>query len=133
MSATETVESYLIRTGVAHEQIDDTTWVVQLDDARRSRIAVKIEEPILLFSTPILEVPAQAGDLEKLYRTLLELNAELVHGAYALQGQRVVLSGTQQTESVDLNEFQATLDDMAMALDKHRDQLGSWTAAPATN
>lgn len=133
MSATETVESYLIQTGVAHEQIDDTTWVVQLDDARRSRIAVKIVEPILLFSTSILDVSPGAKNLEELYRTLLELNAELVHGAYALQGQRVVLSGTQQTASVDFNEFQATLDDMAMALDKHRERLGSWTAEAATN
>ncbi|MEE9382961.1 MAG: CesT family type III secretion system chaperone [Nannocystaceae bacterium] len=126
MSDADTVESYLIQTGTSHEKIDDTTWVVQLDDERHSRIAVKIQAPILLFSTSIFEVLPETEDREGLFRTLLELNSELLHGAYALQERRVVLSGAQQLESVDLSEFQATLDDMGMALDNHLDKLVRW-------
>ena len=62
---------------------------------------------------------------------LLELNSELLHGAYALQDGRIVLSGAQQLESVDLNEFQATLDDMGMALDNHLDRLTRWAPKAA--
>jgi len=77
---------------------------------------------------PVLELTeAQRSDVE-LFRGLLELNAELLHSSYSLQGDKVVLSGAQQLENLDFNEFQAMIDDMCMALDKHRDRLEQWDA-----
>ncbi len=126
MNHAETVESHLIQTSVPHEQLNETTWIVQLEDQRRSRIAVKVQEPIVLFSTPILELSANTPNREGLFRVLLELNADLMHSAYGLEGEHVVLSGAWQVASLKLEEFQAVLDDMTMALDTHSEKLAAW-------
>ena len=56
MSNTETVESYLLQSGVQHDHLDETTWLIQLEDSRQSNIVARIEEPIILFSAAIFEV-----------------------------------------------------------------------------
>jgi hypothetical protein len=129
MNHAETVESHLIQTSVPHEQLNDTTWIVQLEDQRRSRIAVKVQDPIVLFSTPILELSANTPNREGLFRLLLELNADLMHSSYGLEGERVVLSGAQQASTLNVNEFQAVIDDLTMALDNHAEKLASWTGS----
>ena len=58
-----------------------------------------------------------------LFRALLELNADLLHSSYRLEGDRVVLTGAQQLENLDFNEFQAMVDDMCIALDNHIDRI----------
>ncbi len=50
----------------------------------------------------------------------IELNAtDLLHAAYGLQGDRIVLSAALEADNLDLNELEATLADMGMALSKH--------------
>jgi hypothetical protein len=132
MASTDEVDSYLIKMGLPYEQVGQGTWVVRPDSARHAQIGVQIDEPIVLFSIQMFKVepqqaaPHEPGARENLYRTLLELNAELLHSCYALQGDQVVLSGAQQLENLDFNEFQAVVEDMSMALDNHYDKIAPW-------
>jgi hypothetical protein len=62
-----------------------------------------------------MEIPSVKK--EEFFETLLRLNAEsLVHGAYALEGNNVILVDTLECENLDLNEFQASIDAIYMAL-----------------
>lgn len=126
MSSVDDLDSHLIQTGLPYEQIGHNTWVIQPDSAHPAQIAVSADVPIVLFSVPVLEITEQLHDDVKLFRCLLELNAELLHSSYSLQGDKVVLSGAQQLENLDFNEFQAMIDDMCMALDNHWDKLAPW-------
>jgi hypothetical protein len=126
MSSVDDLDSHLIQTGLPYEQIGHNTWVIQPDSAHPAQIAVSADVPIVLFSVPVLELTAALRDDVKLYRCLLELNAELLHSSYSLQGDKVVLSGAQQIANLDFNEFQAMIDDMCMALDNHWDKLAPW-------
>ncbi len=130
MSSTEEVDVYLIRSGLPYEPVANGTWVVHPESAHHAQIAVKIEEPIVLFSIQIFELGPDTKDREKLFRLLLELNSELIHASYSLQGNQVVLSGAQQLENLDFNEFQAVVDDMCMALDNHFDKIAPWVSLP---
>lgn len=125
-TSADNVESLLFRSGVPFDQLDPTTWVLQLDNNHRSRVVVKVEDPIVLFSLPLGELDDQIGNREELYRTLLELNADFMHNAYAIEGERLVLSGALQTENLDANEFQAIIDDLTMTLDNHLEKLSNW-------
>lgn len=126
MTSADNVESLLFRSGVPFDQVDPTTWVLQLDNKHRSRVVVKVEEPIVLFSLSLGVLDEQVTDREALYRTLLELNADFMHNAYAIEGERLVLSGALQTENLDANEFQAIIDDLTMTLDPHLEKLSNW-------
>jgi Tir chaperone protein (CesT) family len=125
-TSAENVESMLFRSGAPFDQIDPTTWVLRLENNHRSRVIVKIAEPIVLFSVPLGTLDDSIGNREALYRTLLEFNADFMHSAYAIEGERVVLSGALQTENLDANEFQAIIDDLTMTLDQHLDKLADW-------
>ena len=64
-----------------------------------------------------------AAGREALYRTLLALNTtEMVHGAFGLEGDAVVVVHALELENLDFNEFQAVIDDMSMAVAKHYPQ-----------
>jgi len=126
MSHAETVESYLHRSEFPYEQIDPETWILLLPNARKSRVILRVDAPIILITTAILDLHEDTQDRESLFRTLLELNNELMHGSYALQDQRVVLSGAQLLTNFDQHELLAILDDMSMAIDTHEHRLAQW-------
>lgn len=128
MNSVDDLDSHLIQTGLPFEQIGHNTWVIQPEGPHTPQIAVSADLPIVLFSVPVLELSEEQRTDVELFRGLLELNAELLHSSYSLQGDKVVLSGAQQLENLDFNEFQAMIDDMCMALDKHRDRLERWGA-----
>jgi hypothetical protein len=130
MSSVDDLDSHLIQTGLPFEQIGHNTWVIHPEGAHAPQIAVSADLPIVLFSVPVLELTTEQRKDVELFRCLLELNAELLHSSYSLQGDKVVLSGAQQLENLDFNEFQAMIDDMCMALDKHWDRLAPWGLQP---
>lgn len=125
-TSAETIESMLLRSGATFDQVDPTTWVLTLDNRHRSRVAVKVADPIVLFSIPLGPIDDAIDKPEQLYRTLLELNADFMHNAYAIEGSRLMLSGALQTENLDANEFQAVIDDLTLNLDNHLEKLADW-------
>ena len=130
MSHTDTLESYIRRMELVHEQLDDATWLISPGNLRHTQIVVKIQEPIVLFSTPVFELADDTPEQEALFRTLLELNEELLHCAYGLRGQQLLLSGAHPVETLDFNEFQAIIDDMSMSLDSHLETIARWRPTP---
>lgn len=126
MSSLDDLDSHLIKTGLAYDQVGHNTWVIHPETAHPAQIAVTADEPIALFSLKVFELGAEPHDEVGLFRCLLELNAELLHSSYSLQDDKVMLSGAQQLENLDFNEFQAMIDDMCMALDNHWERLSTW-------
>ena len=119
MKTAEDVESYLLRMGVATDTVKPGIWLLKTDTAP---LAVSIAGPVVAFRLKVMELPT-AGR-EELYRTLLGLNTtEMVHGAFGLEGDAVVLVHALELENLDFNEFQAVVDDMSMAIAKHHTNL----------
>jgi hypothetical protein len=120
MKSAEDVESYLLRTGVTYETVKPGIWLLSVDG--QGRLAVSIAGPVVAFRLKVMDLPA-AGR-EELYRTLLQLNTtEMVHGAFGLEAEAVVIVHALELENLDFNEFQAVVDDMSMAIAKHHTNL----------
>jgi hypothetical protein len=116
----EDLEVYLQRLGLRYESNEDGTFLVGVASGQ-SPVAVRIEPPVVVLEVSIGEAKTEdlAGEA-RLFRRLLELNAtDLLHSAYGLQGSRIVLSAALAADNLDLNELEATLADMGMALSKH--------------
>ena len=70
-------------------------------------------------------VPEGAEDRLQLYGQLLSLNAtDLVHGAYGLEGDDIILTDALEIENLDYSEFLASLESLALAVTSHRHTLG---------
>lgn len=130
MSHTETLETYLRRMQLNSEQIDANSWIVTLDNLVGTRVMITVDEPVVVWSTPIFAIDDNTADREALFRTLLEFNDELLHSAYGLAENQLVLSAAHPVETLDFNEFQAMMDDMSIGLDRHLKQLVRWHSAP---
>jgi hypothetical protein len=126
MKSVEDVESYLLQMGVAYETIKPGIWLVKLDGGA---LVVSIAGPVVAFRLKIMELPRSGR--EELYRTLLALNTtDMIHGAFGLEAETVVVVHALELENLDLNEFQAVVDDMSMAVAKHHENLARF--APST-
>ncbi len=127
MKSAEDVESYLLRMGVPHETVNPGFWLVKTDGPP---LAISIAGPVVAFRVKVLDVPKTGR--EELFRTLLSLNTtEMIHGAYGLEGDAVVIVHALEMENLDLNEFQAVIDDLSMAVAKHQPQLARYAGSAA--
>jgi hypothetical protein len=123
MKSVEDIESYLLRAGLPYEVIKPGIWLVQVGEL--GRLAVSIAGPVVAFRLKIMDTPKQGR--EELFRTLLQLNTtEMVHGAFGLEGDAVVLVDALELENLDFNELQAVIDDMSMAITKHHPTLAQY-------
>jgi len=102
-------------------------WLVR-DRSLGESIAIQAAGPLLLFRVKVLEL-AEVQDKAALFEELLTLNAsDLVHGAYGISDDAVVLTCALQAENLDYNELQAVLDDFSLALANHYEKLTRFRA-----
>jgi hypothetical protein len=124
MADFHSVKAYLQELHLSIAQEDPAEGLVVVEDEGRGikNLFVDCEEPILVFEQMIMPVPQQTGDL---FRRLLQMNRTLVHGAFALDedGTRILFRDTLQLATLDLNEVEATIEALSLALAEHADEL----------
>lgn len=131
MESPEIIDGYLLQSGLEYESVEPGMWIVhdELDDI--DNIIVRYAPPVVVFRVKLMDQPAAAADRAKLNDMLLRLNAsELVAGAYGLEGDAVILTETLQSENLDMNEFQAAIEGIALAISDHYSDLKSFHVAP---
>lgn len=116
------IESFLRTLGLSFEELDSDTWVINDEERGVENLIVAHEDPVIVFRLKVTELPP--GDHCQLYAELLRLNGtDLLHGAYALEGDSVVLINTLLSETIDVEEFQATLDAISLSVAEHYERL----------
>jgi hypothetical protein len=118
MVTREDVENFLNRMEMDFEEVRDGLWLVRpRDEEGGAPLVISHEPPLLVFRLKVLDVPRDGQKCAELYRRLLEANAtELVHAAYGLEEDDVILTESLEVENLDFSEFQATIDSFQMAL-----------------
>jgi hypothetical protein len=125
----EDVESYLMRMGVPYADTGNATWVISGADGVENMI-IAFRDPVLVFRVKVLPLPKDDKQKVELYETVLGFNAkEMVHGAYGIEGESLVITDALQLENLDFNEFQATVDDITLAVADHYTRLSKFRAA----
>ncbi len=118
MAGLTKIEEYLIDLGISYEEIGASTWLVE--DAARGlpRIVISYADPVVVIRANLMTAPATGR--EEFFAELLTLNGEdLLHGAYALDGDEVVIVDTLEYADMDKSEFEASLDAIGFALAEH--------------
>jgi hypothetical protein len=54
----------------------------------------------------------------------------MVHGAYAVDGKNVIIVDTIEADTMDLEEFEASIDAIGLALAQHYRHLSKYRAKP---
>ena len=110
MATQDNIEHYLIQMEYPFESIESHMWVIR----NTANIVVTYEPPLVIFRMKLMEIPKARR--EEFFKLLLELNAtNMIHGAYGIEGDNIVLIDTLQSEHLDFNEFQASLDALLLS------------------
>lgn len=120
MATAEHLEGYLNKLGRRYERLDDATFLVALD-ASQPPVALRVAPPVLVVQVQIGDAPvADSVESARLFRRLLAFNAQgLLHVAYAIENQTIVLCAARELDTLDLNELEAVLADIGVALAEH--------------
>jgi hypothetical protein len=127
MRSREDLEAYLLRSGLAHDEVPGKDmWIVRHGG---ERVVINVADELVLFRLKVLDL-SDVRRKDELFRLLLEYNAtEMIHGAYGISGNAVVLTCMLRLENLDYNEFQGTIDDFSVALTKHYETLSRFRNA----
>lgn len=120
----EDIEGYLQKLERRFEKLEDGTLLVFMGTGQPP-VAVRVAPPVLVLQVGITGAPTDDTTKQaSLYRRLLELNAtELVHAAYGIEKDRIVLAAALDIDHLGFTELEAVLADVDMALANHVPEL----------
>jgi len=120
MATTEDLGAYLTRLDRRFDKVDARTYLVSLG-AGNAPAALRVEPPVVLVQVAVGAAPKGAPGVEAaVFRRLLELNAtDLMHAAYGLENEQIVLSAALELDTMDIGELEAVLANIDMAIAEH--------------
>ena len=117
--SSDDLEAQLGRLGRRYERHPDGTFVLSLG-ANLPPAALLLVPPVLVVQVAIGPAPKDDVAAAPIYKKLLELNASaLLHSAFGLENDQIVLAAAHEQESQDLNEMEPVLADIDVALSEH--------------
>lgn len=114
----EKLEGYMLKLSLNYEEAGTNTWILKDFAKGLDNVVVAATDAVVVIRVKVMEIPKK--NKEKLFEALLKLNgSDMVHGAYAIEGENIIIVDTLQVDTLDLEEFQASLDVISFALANH--------------
>lgn len=112
------IERYLIDLMLTYRELGEHMWIIEDEDHSLNGVVVMHADPLVIIRVLVMHTP-EHNRLE-LFTKLLELNAtDVVHGAYALENNDILLIDTLEYDTMDYGDFRASLDAISLALTQH--------------
>lgn len=124
MTKFELVKSYLQEMNIPIIMEDKAEELVVVDDEERGikNLIIDCEDPILILEQVIMKVNPNA---EGIFKRLLQMNRNLLHGAFVLdeKGETLLFRDTLQLENLDRNELEGSIHALGLALSEYGNEL----------
>jgi len=122
MVTRDDLESFLIRMDLDFNEVDEGMFLVQGAN-EGAPVVVHLTAPLLVIRLKVMTLPS-GNDLSELYKALLVWNAtDVVHGAYGIEEEDLIISDTLELETLDFPELQASLESVQMAASSHVERI----------
>ncbi len=126
----EQVKDYILELGFRiDEEIPEEEIVIINDDDRGiSNLVMDCEDTILVIEQLILKLDSSTS--QDTYKRILQMNRELVFGAFVLNetGDTLIYRNTLALENLDLNELETTINALSLGLAENGEELLSFAA-----
>ncbi|WP_299894900.1 molecular chaperone Tir [uncultured Aquimarina sp.] len=118
------VKEYLLTLNfnIIHENNGDGIIMISKENEGIKNLILGVAPPILIIEQHIFNIKNKN---ELVYRSLLQKNRDIVHGAFVLDetGEKVIFRDTLQIENLDLNELEGTLNSLGLLLSEYSEQI----------
>jgi hypothetical protein len=126
----EDLESFLVRLGAegaSYTEVEPGMFVVRPGGTPDAQVVVHLTPPVVLLRMNVMQIPSDITKSSKLSHRLLELNAsDLVHGAYGISGNDIILTEALELANLDYSEFLAAYESMTLSLASHVRELAQY-------
>lgn len=132
MVTKEDIEGFLNRLsdGASHKELEPGLWVVKPGGDLDFDVVVNFSPPVVILRVKVMTLPTSPESRAVLSHRLLELNAtDMVHGAYGIEGDSIVMTEALELEHLDYEEFQAAYESITVALASHLREIGTFREA----
>lgn len=134
MANQEDIERFLNRLAAEESatisELDPGMWMVKPGGELDFSLVVHHSPPVVIMRVKVMNVPTRDGEMERLSRRLLELNAtDLIHGSYGIESDSIVMTEALELSHLDYEEFLAAYESMNVSLASHLRELGSYREA----
>jgi hypothetical protein len=113
----ERLKSFVQNLGyeVASENYDEQIILISDESKGIMNLVIDIEDPIVIFEQLIGTIKEESVQI---YKHLLQINRNLIHGAFVLdeENDRLLFRDTLQVENLDQNEVDGTLSSLSLAM-----------------
>ncbi len=120
----EFIKQYLQEMDIAIIDEDAAEELVVVEDEENGikNLIIDCEEPIVVLEQVIMRIPENSKDL---YKRLLQMNRNLVHGAFVIdEDEKIILfRDTLQLENLDRNELEGSIHALSLALSENGAEL----------
>lgn len=124
----EMVKHYLMDLDlkIVKEDAAEELVVVEDPDNGIQNMVIDCEAPIVVLEQLIMPAPKDSGEF---FKRLLQMNRTLIHGAFVLdeEGKYVIFRDTLQLETLDMNELEASIQALSLALAENGSELLKYT------
>jgi len=122
------IKDYLTELDLKISDEDEAKELVIVEDPDNGiqNLIIDCEPPIVVLEQIIMPVTKDNCDF---YKRLLQMNRELVHGAFILDEDCKYVSyrDTLQLENLDMNELEASIQSLSLALAEYGSELLEYT------
>lgn len=130
----EDIERFLDRLsadqGATYSEVEPGLFIVKPSGELDFGVVVHFSPPVAVLRVKVMQLPTDRESLATLSRRLLELNAtDLVHGAYGIEEDSIVMTEALELSHLDYEEFLAAYESITVALASHLRELGSYREA----
>lgn len=96
--------------------------IVSNEDKGIYNLIIDCEDPILIFEQLIYAINNPS---EKMFLRLLQINRNLIHGAFVVddEGKQLIFRDSLQIENLDFNEFEGTINALSLGLAEYSSEL----------
>ena len=127
MSDFDKIKNFIMDMGfsISHEESKEELIVIDDDERGIKNLVIDCESPILILEQVVIPMPQNAAGS---YKRILQINRTLVHGAFVLdeEGTTLLFRDTLQTENLDRNELEGSIDALSLALAEYASELVSF-------
>jgi len=128
MSDFNTVKDYVLELGFAiSKEIPDEEILIINDEERGIQsLVIDCEDTVLVVEQLILKLDSAASTVT--YKRLLQINRDLVFGAFVLneEGDSLLYRNTLALANLDLNELESTINALSLGLAENGEELLSF-------
>jgi len=128
MKKFDLVKEYLndMNLDIIEDDNENELVIVENEDEGIKNLIVDCEGPIVIIEQLITKLKPSAD----CYKRLLQMNRELVHGAFVLDetGDMLLFRDTLQIENLDYNELEGSIKSLSLAMSEYGNELIDFAA-----